>query len=163
MPKNRFREQAALLDKARDAILVYDLDTRVGFWNKSAERLYGWLAGEVIGRKVDEVLNKTDATAAVAARNQALESGNGVVNSSRKTKSARPLWSRAGLTLVSDAEGRPHSMLVINTDVTEKKAARVAVPARAAHGEHRHPWPAGIAPRPEQCPHAHPHGHPHAA
>jgi PAS domain-containing protein len=40
----RIREQASLLDKARDAILVRDLDHRITYWNKSAERLYGWTA-----------------------------------------------------------------------------------------------------------------------
>ena len=34
-------EQAALLDKSRDAILVLDLSNRCTYWNKSAEALYG--------------------------------------------------------------------------------------------------------------------------
>ncbi|RYD29598.1 MAG: GAF domain-containing protein, partial [Verrucomicrobiaceae bacterium] len=37
----RIREQASLLDKAQDAILVRDLDHVITYWNKSAERLYG--------------------------------------------------------------------------------------------------------------------------
>ena len=36
------REQAELLDKARDAIVVQEMDSRIVYWNKSAERLYGW-------------------------------------------------------------------------------------------------------------------------
>jgi CHASE2 domain-containing sensor protein len=43
----RIREQAALLDKAQDAIIVHDLDWRVQYWNKSAENLYGWSSDEV--------------------------------------------------------------------------------------------------------------------
>jgi hypothetical protein len=35
------REQASLLDKAQDAIIVTDLNRRLTYWNKSAERLYG--------------------------------------------------------------------------------------------------------------------------
>jgi PAS domain S-box-containing protein len=119
--EEQIREQAALLDKAQDAILVYDLETRLGFWNKSAERLYGWLADEVIGRKVDEVLNKTDPTAALAAREQALESGEWIGELQQETKAGRTIVVESRLTLVSDGEGRPKSMLVINTDITEKK------------------------------------------
>lgn len=52
----RIREQASLLDKARDAILVRGLDHRITYWNKSAERLYGWTAEEAIGRSVVELL-----------------------------------------------------------------------------------------------------------
>ena len=119
--EEQIREQAALLDKAQDAILVYDLETQIGFWNKSAERLYGWLAEEVIGRKVDEVLNQNDATAAIAARNQALECGEWIGELQQDTKAGRTIIVESRLTLVSDVEGRPKSMLVINTDITEKK------------------------------------------
>src|SRR5262249_7452581 len=45
-------EQAALLDKAQDAILLADLDGRIYYWNKGAERLHGWTSAEVIGRNV---------------------------------------------------------------------------------------------------------------
>lgn len=39
--EERLREQAALLDKAQDAIWVLNLDGTVAFWNRSAERIYG--------------------------------------------------------------------------------------------------------------------------
>src|SRR5262249_21184809 len=32
----RIREQAALIDQANDAILVYDLENRITFWNRGA-------------------------------------------------------------------------------------------------------------------------------
>ncbi len=38
----RIAEQAALLDKAHDAIMVRGLDDRLSFWNKGAERLFGY-------------------------------------------------------------------------------------------------------------------------
>src|SRR5262245_6203931 len=40
-------EQAALLDLAHDAILVWDLRTgAIRFWNRGAEELYGWPRAE---------------------------------------------------------------------------------------------------------------------
>src|SRR5437879_2091064 len=45
----QIREQAALLDKARDAICVADLAQRVTYWNAGAERLFGWTAAEMVG------------------------------------------------------------------------------------------------------------------
>src|SRR5690606_27924973 len=50
--EDQIREQATLLDKARDAILVRDLDHKILYWNRSAELLYGWTAEEVLGRNV---------------------------------------------------------------------------------------------------------------
>jgi PAS domain S-box-containing protein len=119
--EEQIREQAALLDKAQDAILVYDLETRLGFWNKSAERLYGWLADEVIGKPVDELLNKTDPSAAIAAREQVLQSGEWIGELQQETKVGRTIIVESRVTLVTDGEGAPKSMLVINTDITEKK------------------------------------------
>lgn len=119
--EEQIREQAALLDKAQDAILVYDLETRIGFWNKSAERLYGWLGEEVLGKRVDDVLNKADPSASLAARNQAFEAGEWIGELQQETKAGKTIVVESRLTLVSDGEGRPKSMLVINTDVTERK------------------------------------------
>ena len=70
----RIREQASLLDKARDAILVCGLDHRITYWNKSAERLYGWSAEEVIGKEVHKVLYQ-DASAYAKAHEQTLVKG----------------------------------------------------------------------------------------
>jgi PAS domain S-box-containing protein len=51
-----YSEQASLLDKAKDPIVVRGIDNRVQFWNKGAERLYGWSAAEVAGRSVEDLL-----------------------------------------------------------------------------------------------------------
>ena len=51
-----FREQAALLDKTTDAIVVSDLEHRITYWNKGAEKIYGWSAKEVIGQRAPALL-----------------------------------------------------------------------------------------------------------
>ena len=48
----QIHEQAALLDIAQDAILVFDLTNKILFWNKSAERIYGWTKQEALGQNV---------------------------------------------------------------------------------------------------------------
>ncbi len=53
--QQKLAEQAALLDKARDAILVHDLDHRVLFWNQGAARLYGWSSDEAVGQPVQRL------------------------------------------------------------------------------------------------------------
>jgi len=40
-----------------DCIIILEPDYRVIFWNKGAQKLLGWVAEEVMGRKLDSVLN----------------------------------------------------------------------------------------------------------
>ena len=51
----------SLLDKLFDGILCVDKTKTVTFWNKSAEKISGYAASEVIGRVIcDEILTHTD-------------------------------------------------------------------------------------------------------
>jgi PAS domain S-box-containing protein len=51
------RRHSELLDIAHDAILVRDLRTRrVTYWNRAAERLYGWSREEAVGQLPEELL-----------------------------------------------------------------------------------------------------------
>src|SRR5688572_14149222 len=53
--EERISEQAALLDKAQDAIVVRGLDDRILYWNKGAERIYGWTSEEAVGRTAGDL------------------------------------------------------------------------------------------------------------
>ena len=116
--EERIREQAALLDQAQDAILVRDLDLNILFWNKGAEKIYGWTAAEVVGTKnvFKESPGKFDG-----ARKTVISNGewHGEFHQTRRDGAEIIVESR--WTLVRDEKGQPKSILVINTDVTEKK------------------------------------------
>ncbi|HEX3662447.1 MAG TPA: PAS domain S-box protein [Acidobacteriaceae bacterium] len=53
------RRQTQLLDQAYEPILVRDPQDRIVYWNKGAERLYGWTAGEAKGRVIHDLLQTT--------------------------------------------------------------------------------------------------------
>src|ERR1044072_5889453 len=114
-------EQAALLDQAQDAILVRDLEQNILFWNKGAEKIYGWSAAEVIGRNAEEILFKDHSVQFAAARQAIIQNGewNGEMHQTRRD--GKEIIVEGRWTLVRDEQGRPKSILVINTDVTEKK------------------------------------------
>ncbi|HEV2800677.1 MAG TPA: PAS domain S-box protein, partial [Pyrinomonadaceae bacterium] len=64
--EERIREQAALLDRAQDAIIVRNIgDDKILYWNQGAERIYGWTPEEAIGRTASELqlLNELNAEA----------------------------------------------------------------------------------------------------
>ena len=45
-----------ILDEVNVAVVATDLDFRFEYWNKGAERFYGWTANDAIGRTTIELL-----------------------------------------------------------------------------------------------------------
>jgi hypothetical protein len=116
--EERSRYQAALLDKAQDAILVQDLNSRLISWNKGAERIYGWAASEAIGERADDLLFK-DPSAALEARRAVVENGEWTGELRQVNKNGKELFIQSRWTLVQDPDS--NAILVINTDISEKK------------------------------------------
>src|ERR1043166_6401177 len=119
--EEQIREQAALLDKAHDAILVTDLQDRLIFWNKSAERVYGWTSAEVLGKNPYELLFKEQSPQLVEALQAIVRTGEWAGELRQITKDGKNVIVESRWTLVRDVDGRPKSKLVINDDVTEKR------------------------------------------
>ena len=119
--EEQIREQAELLDQAQDAILVRDLDQNILFWNKGAEHIYGWTAEEAVGRNAKDLIFREGSTQFDVARKAVVEQGEwkGEIHQTRRDGAEIIVESR--WTLVRDEKGLPKSILVINTDVTEKK------------------------------------------
>ncbi len=113
-------EHAELLDKTQEAITVCDLEGRILFWNKGAERMYGWTRQDATGRMGDELIHNGDPRHEEGYR-AALTQNEWTGEVQYKTKGGQQLTIEARLTLVRDREGRPKSVLAINTDITEKK------------------------------------------
>jgi PAS domain S-box-containing protein len=118
--EDMLRQQASLLDKANDAILVRDLQHGITYWNKSAEKLYGWTAVEVRGRKVSELLYH-DASQFHEKTGTVLADGEWAGEINQVTKTGAVVTVEGRWTLVRDGEGRPKCILAINTDITEQK------------------------------------------
>jgi PAS domain S-box-containing protein len=118
--EDRIAEQAALLEKAQDAIFVRDLQHRVTFWNASSERLYGWRVSEVIGRRVTDLIYD-DLQLFQRAMEQVLETGEWTGELEQVSKDGKPLLVESRWNLVRDEKGEPKSILTLNTDISEKK------------------------------------------
>jgi two-component system cell cycle sensor histidine kinase/response regulator CckA len=118
--EKRIAEQAALIDEARDAIVVRDLAHRITFWSKGAERLYGWTAGEARGNLLNELLEIDDFRFAEAERMvRGIGAWNGEIEKTARNDAVLTLDSR--WTLLRDPSGAPHSILSIDTDITERR------------------------------------------
>ncbi|HEV7404849.1 MAG TPA: PAS domain S-box protein [Chthoniobacteraceae bacterium] len=118
--EKRAREQADLLDLASDAIMVFDLEGQITFWNQGATRLYGWTVEEAIGAEMIELLMPDTAALAETERG-VRERGEWSGQLTHLGKDGRQLIVNSRWTLVRDDAGQPKAVLVINTDLTETK------------------------------------------
>jgi PAS domain S-box-containing protein len=116
----RVLEQAALLDHAQDAILVKDQAGRILYWNKSAERVFGWTAEEAVGELVQDLLYDDSETYRLALETT-LARGAWIGDVTKRVKGGGHVIIEGRWTLVRDDAGRPKSILAINTDITERR------------------------------------------
>jgi PAS domain S-box-containing protein len=142
LAEEQIRQQADLLDKSQDAILVRDMDDRIIYWNKSAERLYGWQTDEVIGKKTPDFLFKRIPPNYVEAQKALLSHDEWRGEFNQITKDGKELIVETRWTLVRDERGQPFQKMVVNTDVTERnrlqgelqRAAQLSVVGELAAG-----------------------------
>jgi len=117
----KIREQAALIEKAHDAILVQDIDGRTVYVNPSAERLYGWSAQELQRNGGIAEIFLPDHDAAKYARTEALQNGEWNGELRQQTRAGRTVIVASRWTLIRDEAGSPKALLMISSDVTEQK------------------------------------------
>ena len=120
LTEDKIHEQAALLDKSQDAIVVIDLNQRCTYWNKSAERLYGWEAHGVYGQDFEPLVYR-DRAYFERARANTLQKGEWHDPVCTIRRGDEPLTVESRWTLITDTDAKPRSILIINTDVTDKR------------------------------------------
>jgi len=119
--EERIREQAEVLDQAQDAICIIDMSQRVLYWNQGAERLYGWKAGVARGQNAIELLFAPDSTNPITALRNMIRPGFWRGELEQVTREGKTVIVESRWTLMRDEHGAPKSILIINTDVTERK------------------------------------------
>ncbi len=119
----KVREQASLLDRAQDAIMVRNLDRTLRYWNKGAEHLYGWTAEEVLGKTMDELMYRSPQVL-ISAMNQTLANdGDWTGELEQLARDGSTVYIEARWTVVRDEHGQVNGVLGINTDIRERKRA----------------------------------------
>ena len=119
--EQKIREQAALLDVSTDAILVRNIHNEILFWNKGAERLYGWKAEEVVGKDVLQLLDKEISPQVEDAYLRVMNTGEWRGELHQLTREGKVIIVESQWTLIRDDNGQPKSILSVNTQITEQK------------------------------------------
>lgn len=115
-------------DNSPLAIVEFDPDLRIMSWSKGAERLFGWCARDMVGRRLDETgwLDADTAPRIAGTLGEAM-----AVGEQRRSVDSVPANHRDGGTLhcewyssvLRDHSGRPISINVQILDVTERRSA----------------------------------------
>ncbi len=116
----RIREQAELLNKVTNAIMVLDTDDRIAFWNRGAERLYGWPADEALGRLASEVVHTNARDETAGAEAELDRSGEWTGEFREITRDGRRIVVASHWTRLKNDDGQIRGKIAIDIDVTEK-------------------------------------------
>jgi PAS domain S-box-containing protein len=114
-------QQASLLNLTHDSIVVRDMDDVITFWNRGAEELYGWRAGEVVGQITTHRLLQTIFPAPLEDVDAELRSTGrweGEVEHTRADGSRVVVASRWSLR--RNEQGEALAILETNNDITER-------------------------------------------
>lgn len=117
--QEQLTQQAALLNETQDAIIVCDLHQTVEFWNRSAERLYGWTAAEALGQSIQALIGEDREAfreASTTVQQQGLWNGTML----HRCRDGAKLTTECNWTLVHDDQGHPRAIMAVNTDITQR-------------------------------------------
>ena len=118
--QEQVKEQAALLDITTDAIFVQDFQHQILFWNKSAERVYGWKTSDALGKNALNLLYQ-DTEQLEPIQKTLREKGAWQGELRQITKDGKTIIVESTWTIVRASNEKPKSILIVNTDITQKK------------------------------------------
>ncbi len=121
--ERRLATQAALAEQALDAIFARDLERKIVFWNRAAERLYGWPREEAIGRVPHELLQTVFPQPVDAIERAVLENGLWEGELTHTCRDGRIVIEESRHVVVRDDDGGARLILEINRDITARRRA----------------------------------------
>jgi PAS domain S-box-containing protein len=125
-PEDAFRAQsvASLINASDDAIIGKDLNATIVFWNRGAERLYGYAAEEAVGKSMSLIVPPDRAAEPMEIVRRTLD-GEFIdhYETVRIAKDGRQVHVHLVVTLVRDEKGEVCGMLTLARDVTRQREA----------------------------------------
>ena len=119
--QTQVQDQAALLDLTQDALCVHDVSGQIRFWNRGAERMFGWQRDEIVGQDVNGPLFALNSSELAEAREKFHLRHEWSGELRHRTRAGAEVVARHHWTLVRDATRASPSILVACTDVTQNR------------------------------------------
>ncbi len=125
------QEQARVMDMADDYIIMFALDGTISYWNRGAEKGYGWNREETLGRRAEELLHTEFPEPPADILREIYANGQWEGELAVYHRDGRRMAVRIHWTLRRDAGGRPVGTMTIGHDITAQKK----LAAEKAHSE----------------------------
>lgn len=126
---NGFHEH--LLDCVTQAVIATDLVGRVTYWNRFAERLYGWTSEEALGRNIVELTPAPEMQTEAAGIFERLRQGYAWSGEFRvRDRNGRSFIARVTDSPILDTNKQLIGVIGVSYDVTDLKATQEALGAR---------------------------------
>ena len=125
--KHGGRVYELMVDSVRDyAIFMLDPDGHVASWNKGAQRIKGYTAGEIIGRHFSAFYPPEDIASGKPAQElkTATRQGRFEEEGIRIRKDGTAFWASVVITAVRDTDGSLVGFAKVTRDLTERRAAQ---------------------------------------
>lgn len=118
------RYQASLVDSVSDAIIATDLDMQIISWNQAAVKTYGYAFEEVRGKCFRDVVRYEYVNGKHGQITEALQQ-KGVWQGEQRHhhRDGGSIYMWVSLSYMYDQQGKPHSVVGVNHNITERKSA----------------------------------------
>jgi PAS domain S-box-containing protein len=110
-----------LIELAHDAVIVRSPESIIQFWNRGAERLYGWTEQEAIGQVSHALLSTQFPTSREAIDATLAQTGEWEGTLTHKRRDGEQVIVESRQLLMRNEQGEPSTILEINRDITERE------------------------------------------
>ncbi len=119
---------AAIVESSQDAIIGKDLTCQITSWNKGAERMYGYSAGEAIGQNIS-ILAPAGRSHEIRRIVEEVKAGHPTTNfeTVRMAKNGKLIQVSLSVSPVFDSDGTINGASSIARDITAQKLAEEAL------------------------------------
>ena len=115
--------QLELLDNVEDGIFSTDFNNRVTYWNKGAEKIYGYSAHEVIGKIINQdfiLYEQVDIEIQIQITQELEKYRTYYFQRKEFRKDQIEIWVEGNVTLITDTGDNPVGLIYIVRDITAK-------------------------------------------
>ncbi len=125
--EENLRFHAQLLDSVQEAVVASDLEGRILYWSRGAEKMYGYAATEVLGKPYRDFAGPVEPPDETAFRQEILARGAWRGEHLQQDRHGHRFWTSSCVSLVLDSQGRPAGFIGIDRDISERKQVDAAL------------------------------------
>lgn len=120
--------QLELLDNVEDGIYSTDFENRITYWNKGAEKIYGYSSDEVIGKKINidfKLHDELDSETQLQTFSELEKYRTCYLKRKEYKKDGSEIWIEGNISLITDLGDKPIGIIYIVRDITGKLTSEI--------------------------------------